>query len=54
LIQRAAISGKRCAYRGRVEIETMYAHAEAMINPTRATNIMQRGAFETHRQAAAG
>lgn len=40
----AAITGKRPAYRSRAEIETMYAHAEAVINPTRATNVMQRGA----------
>lgn len=40
----AAITGKRPAYRSRAEIETMYAHAEAIINPTRATNVMQGGA----------
>lgn len=37
----AAITGKRPAYRSRAEIETMYEHAEAIINPTRATNVMQ-------------
>lgn len=39
------ITGKRCAYRSRDEIETRLAHAEAIINPTRATNVMQDGAL---------
>ena len=37
----AAITGQRPAYRDRAEIEAMHAHADAIINPVRAENVMR-------------
>lgn len=37
----SAITGQAPAYRSRAEIETMHRHADAIINPTRAENVMQ-------------
>ena len=37
----AAIKGTRPAYRSAAEIAEMHAHADAIINPTRADNVMQ-------------
>lgn len=50
--QLAALTGKRPAYRSREEILSMYTHAEAIINPTRAVNVMQ-GTHATPRKDAA-
>lgn len=43
----AALRGKRPAYRSRDEIEAMHRHAEAIINPSRAENVMRPDAPPT-------
>lgn len=48
----AVITGKTPAYRSRDEIELMHRHADAIINPTRADNVM-RGESATPNKAAA-
>ena len=37
----ASLTGQRPAYRARAEIQAMHAHADAIINPVRAENVMQ-------------
>ena len=47
----AALNGKRPAYRSRDEIEAMHRHAEAIINPSRAENVMHPDAPPTRSAA---
>lgn len=48
------VTGQRPAYRSTVEIEEMHAHADAVINPTRAEKVMQESpSAPPSKQAAA-